>query len=157
MARAWKIEGLKPDQFLKTSLPKILRMRFDEMWSYLDDTVEGKDDEPLHDMRVSARRLQALLRIFRDALPKKKADRQMKVIRDLVRHLGSVREHDVFLGALEEYKKSLGDGDLRSVELMIAHEKILRVTEQSALRRYLSRLRRGEYDRLFKEFVREST
>ncbi|HTP80930.1 MAG TPA: CHAD domain-containing protein [Bacteroidota bacterium] len=157
MARAWKIEGLNPDQFLKTSLPKILRLRFDEMWSYLDDTIEGKDVNPLHDMRVSARRLQALLRIFRDALPKKKVDRQIKVIRDLVRHLGGVREHDVFLDALLDYKKGRPDGDERSVDLMIAREKSLRVAEQSALRRYLLHLRRAEYDHIFKDFVRDAT
>src|SRR5438128_8842601 len=105
MAKAWKIQYLNPDQPLNICLRKILRTRFSEMVSYEKGTLEGDDIEELHSMRVSSRRVQAVMKVFREAFGKKKFKHEYRQIRMLIRALGEVRDHDVFIEKLEKYKK----------------------------------------------------
>src|SRR5258706_7345039 len=104
MAKAWKIPYLNPDQLLNICLRKILRTRFGEMVSYEEGTLIGEDIEFLHSMRVSSRRLQAVMKIFRAASPKKKFRHEYEQIRVLIRALGEVRDLDVFINKLEKFR-----------------------------------------------------
>ncbi len=156
MAHPWSIEHLAIDEPLKACLRKILRMRFQKMWSHGAGTAENSDGESLHDMRVSARRLQAVMRIFKGVFAKKKIKKQREMLRTLIGQLGSVREHDVFLEYLAEFKTTIPTGDTRAIDLVIARERNLREAGRSALVRHLRRLKRDEFDLEFARFIRQA-
>ena len=66
------------------------------LW-HVPGTRLGINPECLHDMRVSVRRLRAVLRLFRDALPPHAAAELAKELRWLGQSLGAVRDLDVHL------------------------------------------------------------
>ena len=59
----------------------------EEMLSYEFETIKGNDPEALHDMRISARRLRAALKIHRQFFPKKPLRRQLLEIENLIDNL----------------------------------------------------------------------
>ena len=55
------------------------------MLAFEKDTIKGNDIEALHGMRVASRRLQAILKLFKEGLPKKNYTKQyqnIKIIKD---------------------------------------------------------------------------
>ncbi|MDH4190055.1 MAG: CHAD domain-containing protein [Betaproteobacteria bacterium] len=58
--------------------------------------IAGKDDEPLHRIRVALRRLRAAFAAFSPLLPRRAARAQVARIRWLLRELGPARDWDVF-------------------------------------------------------------
>ena len=156
MARPWKIVDLNPDESLKQCLHKIALTRVQETFSYESATVKGEDIEALHDMRVSARRLRAVMRIFRDCFSKKKLKKHDARMQSLIRALGAVRERDVFLESLSEYKRNLEPADRKVIDLLIARETTARVLDRRNLLRELKFLRRINYADSFASFVKSS-
>ncbi len=156
MAKPWKILDLNPDESLKRCLQKIALTRVQETFSHESATLKGEDMEALHDMRVSARRLRAMMRIFRDCFSKKKLKKYDVRLQSLIRALGAVRERDVFLESLSEDKKSLEPADRKVIELLIARETTARVLDRRNLMRELNNLRRVKYADSFSSFVRSS-
>ena len=156
MAKPWKILDLNPDENLKQCLHKIALTRFQETFSYESGTMKGEDIEILHDMRVAARRLRAILRIFRDCYSKKKFRKHDARLQNLIQSLGLVREHDVFLASLTEYRKNLGAADRKVIDLLIARETTARVLHRRLLVRELKFLRTSKYADSFAAFVNTS-
>jgi CHAD domain-containing protein len=153
MAKAWKIPDLNPDEPLGECLGKILRARFAEMVSYEEGTLAGVDIEFLHSMRVSSRRVQAALKIFREAFPHKKFRAEYVQIRTLTRALGEVRNFDVFIEKLEKYKPNLNEKDIKALELLIARQKALRTEKRKTLVKTLNYLNRIDYKKNFETFI----
>ncbi|HTX19727.1 MAG TPA: CHAD domain-containing protein [Bacteroidota bacterium] len=153
MAKPWKILDLDPDESLKACLQKIALTRFQETFSYEAGTMKGEDPEALHDMRVAARRLRAVLRIFRDCYSKKKFKKHDARLQSLIRTLGAVREHDVFLASLGEYKQTLGTEDRKVIDLLLAKETTARATHRRLLVRELNSLRTAKFADAFTAFV----
>jgi CHAD domain-containing protein len=156
MAKPWKILDLNPDESLKQCLHKIALTRIQETFSYESGTMKGEDIEVLHDMRVSARRLRAVLRIFRDCFSKKKLKKHDARLQALIRSLGAVRERDVFLESLSVYKRNLEPADSKVIDLLIARETTARVLDRKNLMRELKFLRRTKYADSFAAFVKTS-
>jgi len=153
MAKAWKIPYLNADQPLNICLRKILRTRFSEMVSYEEGTLAGEDIEYLHSMRVSSRRVQAVLKIFRGAFPKKKFKQEYEQIRSLIRALGAVRELDVFVAKLEVYRKNVSTGEVKSIDLLIARQKSLRTKKRKEMVQTVNTLNRMKYKEDFELFI----
>jgi len=88
----------------------VVQKQFDALRAHEAGTREGADPEELHDMRVATRRLRAALRSFEDVLPS-----DAEVIRDELRWVGgglsAVRDLDVQLAQLRNWRKSLSDAD----------------------------------------------
>ncbi len=156
MAKPWKIPNLNPDDNIKVCLQKILRTRFRETFSYENGTIEGSDIEALHNMRVSSRRLQAVLKNFQDCFSKRKFKLQYKKIRTLIRSLGKVRNYDVFIDTLEKYKQAVLSGDRKLIDLLIAHQKNLRFQERKILLQKFKSLENENYKVKFMEFITRS-
>ena len=156
MAKPWKIPYLNPGDKLKVCLPKILTTRIRETFSYEEGTIEGSDIEALHNMRVSTRRLQSTMKIFRDCFPQKKFKYHYRKIRRLLRLLGQIRDYDVFIDRLERYRQALPQRDRAAVELLIARQKNLRFKERRVLLRELRALREESYQHCFVQFVAEA-
>ncbi len=153
MAKAWKIPYLDPEQNLRICLPRILRARFNEMNSYERRTIEGKDIDPLHDMRVAARRLQAVLKIVRAYFPAKKYRKEYTKLRTLIRALGEVRHYDVFIDGLEKYSEKLNEKDKKALDLLIIRQKALRELKRKLLVSYIKQLNRAGFKEKFSKFV----
>ena len=156
MAKPWKIVDLDPDESLKVCLRKIAQTRLQETFSYQHGTLEGEDIEALHDMRVSARRLRAVLRIFRECFPKKKFKKQDARLQMLIRSLGSVREVDVFIDVLSVYRKTLRPQEGKSIDLLIAREQASRLALRRKMVRTLKQLHRADYTGSFDQFLQDT-
>jgi CHAD domain-containing protein len=153
LAKARKIQYLNPNAPLNICLQKILHTRFDEMVSFEKGTIEGADIEALHDMRVASRRVQAVLKIFRGAFPKKKFSKEYKEIRTLIRALGEVRDYDVFIDKLEKFKPPPEITDRRALDLLIIRKKAERDEKRKTLVQHINELNRAGYKEHFYKFI----
>src|SRR5437763_11057167 len=100
MAPAREVLGLTCDETFRSAAGKILWTRFEEMMSFRQDAILGRDPEGVHDMRVATRRLRAALELFRDVFPKRRLRPMLRDVRRLADALGEVRDLDVMLEAL---------------------------------------------------------
>jgi triphosphatase len=80
----------------------------------------GDDPEELHDLRVAARRADAILREFRSALPARLV-RIRPTLKKILRALGNTRDLDVALSELESFIRKLPDSDRDSAEPLKQH------------------------------------
>jgi CHAD domain-containing protein len=156
MARAWNISDLRADAPLKENLRTIAQVRFQETFSYELSILEDADVEALHDMRVAARRLQAVFVIFQDCFAKKKLRRQRETIQRLIKSLGRVREADVFLEMLQAYRSTATTEESVALDLLIGQETHDRASARKELLRDLHRLRSIGYESVFEKFLQDS-
>ncbi len=80
----------------------------------------GDDPEELHDLRVAARRADAILREFRSALPARIV-RIRPTLKKILRALGNTRDLDVALSELESFIRKLPESDRDSAEPLKQH------------------------------------
>jgi len=90
---------------------RMIRENFQDMVKCEKGVLADKSPEPLHQMRVSSRRLYTALSVFEGAIAMPKAA-SPKRVRSLTKSLGKLRDLDVQLEALkEEYLPHLDDGE----------------------------------------------
>ncbi|HEY8120959.1 MAG TPA: CHAD domain-containing protein [Myxococcota bacterium] len=80
------------------------------------------ETEGLHQMRVASRRLRSALRMFRDELPRERADWLRAALAPLADALGAVRDLDVFL-ALVAVCEASGAPPLDALRARVAHAR----------------------------------
>src|ERR1700677_4325890 len=80
----------------------------------------GDAPEELHDLRVAGRRLDAILRQFRESLPEPFA-RIRPTLRPVLRVLGDVRDLDVALLELDAFNSTLREADQAPLEPLKQH------------------------------------
>lgn len=153
MAKAYKIPYFNPDQQVNICLRKILRTRFNEMYSYEKGTIEGTDIEYLHDMRVSSRRVQAAMKIFRDAFPNKKFKNVYSQLRTLIRALGEVRHYDVLIDMLNKFRMKLSDKETKAFDLLIIRQNTIREQRRKALLTTMKGLDKSGFKEEFHKFI----
>jgi CHAD domain-containing protein len=100
MAKAREIEGLDCDGDVLLNIALILRTRMEEMCELRAKALDWSDSEGVHDMRVASRRLRSALRDFAPYFDARKAQR--KQLKAVARSLGTVRDEDVAIPALEK-------------------------------------------------------
>lgn len=113
---------------LRQYAQETLRTRLGRVAFELRHTQHSLDEERIHDLRVSIRRLTAAMRIFRGALPAAEAKRVKGELKELMEHAGAVRELDIALGLLAKgglpessplvaiLKAQRGEGERRLLE-----------------------------------------
>lgn len=107
----------------------------------------GDDPEELHDLRVAGRRLDAVLRQFRESLPEPFV-RIRPTLKQLLRVLGEVRDLDVALSELESFtlespQSDPGAGTLRQYlisERIRARARMLSVLDSASVQKSLHKL-----------------
>ena len=80
----------------------VLRTRLEEMLAFRDAALDWSNPEGIHDMRVASRRLRSIAKSFGRYLPKSRAKKIRRSVRNLADALGEVRDEDVALAALEK-------------------------------------------------------
>jgi CHAD domain-containing protein len=102
MARARPIE-LSPSDAFSRAAAKVVEVRAQELFDHAHGVLDMSDPERLHDMRVAARRLRAVLEIFAPCFPKAKHRPVLKEVKRLGDALGDRRDPDVQLAWLEAF------------------------------------------------------
>ena len=153
MAKPWQIADIDPNEPLRVSLRRTLLGWMQEMLSYESDTMKGTDPEALHDMRVSARRLRATLKLHKDFFPKKQLRRQLEEIEKLIDVFGPVREIDVFQQELKELIKDIVAKDKVALQWLVAQQQIIRELHRKAMKVEIRKLMSTGFKRRFEEFI----
>ena len=119
------------------------------VWAQHEPGVRAGDDpEELHQLRVTARRIDATLGLFKHQLPGAVV-RARKSAKSVLRTLGTARDLDVLLGGLEDYSSDLGDEErvaaqpLRALltgERARVHARMVRGLDSQATRHWLETL-----------------
>ncbi len=108
----------------------------------------GTDPEELHQLRVTARRLDATLGLFKEHLPAPLV-RARKTAKTMLRSLGATRDLDVQLAGLAAYCHELPEeerADLEPLRERLAHERarartrMVRALDSEATRRWVQTL-----------------
>ena len=147
---------LNPDQPMMRALRTILVRQAEWMFSFGKGILSGPDVEAVHDMRVAARRLRAVLRLFPRAFDRDRLKAQIAVLSGVIRALGKVRDCDIIIRNLEGLGHLL-DGDPHgSLEDLIARQRLLRQGHAAALERAVRGLRDTRAKERFLSFVRGS-
>ena len=142
-----------PDESLGIFLRQLLRARVRRMLSCAGKAAASSDAEVLHRLRVSARRLQAYLRIFQACFPGKKFRAYTRALRKLLRASGRVREYDLLIWMLDQYKASCPISERLIFELLIARKSRERREARKELEHILATLNRKKFGLDLLEFV----
>jgi hypothetical protein len=100
MSRAWPVRGVDPTAPLAANARRILAVRIAEFWSYTPAVTVEAAVEPLHDLRIAAKRLRYTLELFR-AVFGETGERQIERIKAIQEELGEIHDHDVRIALIE--------------------------------------------------------
>jgi len=122
----------------------------------MDGPLERDDPETLHRMRVSLRRVQALLKLFGDCFPQRALRVHAKEMRILIRMSGRVRENDLFLEMADSYRSTIPSSERFSLDLLLARKFRERREAREALRAELKELRKNRFKGNLTQFILDS-
>jgi CHAD domain-containing protein len=111
----------------------VLRKHFGRWLKHEPGARLGEDIEELHDMRVAIRRMRAAFRLFRDHLTVRD-QRLSDQLRWVAQATGDVRDLDVQLEQLQQWRGSLEEADRPALDVLEAR---LRLRHRQARRRML--------------------
>lgn len=147
---------LAPDQKLGRSLPIILRSQVKELFSYEETILATLSPDAVHDMRVSARRVRALLRLFRPAFPRVELKVHLRTVSSLIQSLGRVRDCDVMIDHLESSRKVLATDEQIVIDTLIADRRTARTRRARKMAGDIGRLHAANFENKLLRFVESS-
>lgn len=155
MAKPWKTKNLDPTASLSFNIAKVIKTKHQEMLFYSKGSTHG-DVDAIHDMRVASRRLITLLDVAGDLFPKVEYRVQYDRIKTIVRALGKVRDHDVFIKMLEEDARSLTAADKVAVIILIKSQTRRRAKRYKQLLKELKRFEKKKSTKSFYKFLKDA-
>ncbi|HEX5458755.1 MAG TPA: CHAD domain-containing protein [Steroidobacteraceae bacterium] len=96
----------------------------------------GEGPEPLHKLRVTGRRMDTILTLFRACLPAG-LRRSRPTLKHLLDALGAVRDVDIRVEAVNAFRSGLSEGDRPALEPLLQHLASERARARSAMLRAL--------------------
>ncbi len=129
MAKARDISDLGADDSYGVAAAKVVSVRAQELVEHSTDVLDTEDIERVHDMRVASRRLRAALEIFEPCFPRKRWKAALSEVKKIADALGTRRDADVSIDALERFAAELPAPDRPGVGSLIAR---LRAEQQEA-------------------------
>ncbi len=109
------IKDLSPDFTAEEFARRLILQHFQAMISNFDGINENKDIEPLHQFRVSGRRLRAVFKTFGNIFSKKESKQFFGVLKDLSPLTGKARDLDVNILFLKNYLKTIPETDRKVI------------------------------------------
>ncbi len=149
--------GLTPTDSLAEAGRKVLSFHFARMLQHEPGTRQGEDIEALHDMRVATRRMRAALDIFRPGFKKKIVSRLNKRLKATGRALGRVRDLDVFIEHLQQYRQTLPDEQQAAMDSIIQVWQTRREERREKMLAYLDSNKYEDCKQTLLEFVTDPT
>ena len=144
MAKAHEIKGINCYGAATPGIRAALKERFDEMYALRQDALNFKEPEGVHSMRVASRRLRSSLRSFMPYLNKGALTPALKEIKTIADALGTVRDQDVAILALENLSSKMPKEFLSPLERLIDSRKLSRETARHDLKKVLAKRRLKE-------------
>ena len=108
--KARQVKGLDPDGTLGDNAERIVRVRLDELCSFMPKATDPKEVVALHDMRIAAKRLRYVLEVTGPCFGSY-ASSAVKLVKDLQDLLGEIHDCDVQLPEVEAFLHELMDAD----------------------------------------------
>ena len=121
-----------------------LAVRAPEMLSYREGTLRGDDIEELHSLRVSTRRLRAVLEVYGECFPRRQHREVLGLVKETADALSGPRDLDVQIDFLEGFMKDLAYDDRAGLRDLVAW---LRTERRRADEQIAPALRRLDDDR----------
>lgn len=143
--------GVEPTDSFAEAGRKVLSFHFARMLKHEPGTRSGKDIEALHNMRVATRRMRAAFRIFGPAYAKKVIKPLLKGLKETGRALGPVRDLDVFMDKLHNYRQTLPETEPDSLQTML---DVWAKKREQARQEMLAYLNSKKYARFKKELLK---
>jgi CHAD domain-containing protein len=116
------------------------------MWAFVGGASEPGVDV-VHDMRVAARRVQGLLRLFKTEFPAAEFRKHDRIISNLIKSLGRVRDFDVNILAVRKFRKTLSAEDGKALSVLMIRDNETRRARVKVLEREIQRLRAAKYEK----------
>ena len=101
MAKAADV-ALRPEMTFAEAARLTVAVRARELWEHSEGVLDTGDIERVHAMRVATRRLRAVLEIFAPCFPRAEHKAVLAEVKELADALGTRRDPDVQLEALED-------------------------------------------------------
>jgi CHAD domain-containing protein len=108
--KARKVKGLDPEAPLGDNAEAIVRVRLDELTSFMPKAEDPKEVVALHDMRIAAKRLRYVLEVTGGCFGPYAAS-AVKLVKDLQDLLGEIHDCDVQLPEVAAFLEELMDAD----------------------------------------------
>jgi CHAD domain-containing protein len=108
--KARRVKGLDPEATLGDNAELIVRVRLDELCSFMPKATDPKQVTALHDMRIAAKRLRYVLEVT-GACFGPYASSAVKLVKDLQDLLGEIHDCDVQLPEVAAFLQELMDAD----------------------------------------------
>ncbi len=153
MAKALIVKDIAPEKSLDECARRIITTRFHEMMSFKEGTIDGRDIEYVHDMRVASRRLRAAMQNFADCFtPKKKFRWHLKRVERITSTLGDVRDLDVLIDQFQkDIQKVPADAEI-GVQNLIKHLQTEREGRRVPMFKMFNNLDRSNFEQRFLKF-----
>lgn len=155
MSRAWPVEDLAPDAPLRINARRVLAVRIAEYFSYAGIVPLEQAVEPLHNLRIAAKRLRYTLELFREVFGDA-GKVQLDRVKAIQAELGELHDHDVRIALiLDELRRVATEQvDRLGRELATAPEREHAAIAASVLRPPPDDPRRGLIALLGREYAR---
>ena len=112
--KARKVKGLHPEMTLADAAQRIVKVRLDELYSFVPRALHPEEAEALHDLRIAAKRLRYVLEVTSGLFGPYAAEagKRTKQLQDLV---GDIHDCDVLEPRLLALLDDLRDEDVAAV------------------------------------------
>jgi CHAD domain-containing protein len=108
--KARQVKGLEPEGTLGDNAERIVRVRLDELTSFMPKAADPKEVVALHDMRIAAKRLRYVLEVTGACFGPYAAS-AVKLVKDLQDLLGEIHDCDVQLPEVDAFLHELMEED----------------------------------------------
>ncbi len=148
-----KSTDIRTEDTMREAARKILMYHFGTMVEHEQGTMEGKDIEQLHDMRVAAMRMRSVIEVFEPYLDMDKMSKYLKHIKSIRRTLGSVRDLDVFIEKIEHYLSDKQPEVRAEIDSLIGSILIAKANSRGNMLVYLDTKRYNKFKKGFSEYL----
>jgi CHAD domain-containing protein len=111
--KARRVKGLDPAAPLGDNAEKIVRVRLDELTSFMPKAADPDEVVALHDMRIAAKRLRYVLEVTGECFGPY-ASSAVKMVKDLQDLLGEIHDCDVQLPEVAAFLEELMAEDVEA-------------------------------------------
>lgn len=112
--KARRVKGLDPEGPLAENLARIIRVRAEEVWSFMPQAADPDEVQALHDLRIAAKRLRYILEMSQDCFGPYAATaaKKAKEVQDLV---GEIHDCDVTLPRVQDLLSQARADDVQAI------------------------------------------
>ena len=140
MAKAADID-IHPDEPYALAGARIVRVRAGELLEQSADVLDTSDIERVHAMRVTSRRLRAVLEIFAPCFPKAEYRDVLRDVKQLADALGLRRDPDVHIAGMEQFAAAVEAVHRPGIDLLVRDLRAEQERGDEALAAELERMR----------------